>query len=219
MRKCIQCGSNLKPSAKKYCSQQCQKDHQYDSYIKSWKDGDVEKNTGGVHKVSRHIRKYLYQKYDSKCSDCGWTKKNTFTQKIPLEVDHIDGNFKNNKEENLKLICPNCHSLTSTYKGANKGKGRHGRKVNLVDQTDNKCPDCDKKISRHSTRCVQCSNKITNEKQIKKSKKPSKEILGDLIKKKSFTAIGKKYGVSDNAVRRWCRSYNLPYRRKDIKPV
>ena len=46
---------------------------------------------------------------------------------MPLEVEHIDGNYLNNSEENLDLICPNCHSLTATYKGANKGKGRKER--------------------------------------------------------------------------------------------
>jgi predicted HNH restriction endonuclease len=45
-----------------------------------------------------------------------------------LEIEHIDGNFENNAEENLELLCPNCHSLTSTYKGANKGSGRKERK-------------------------------------------------------------------------------------------
>ncbi|MFW5895280.1 MAG: HNH endonuclease [archaeon] len=44
-----------------------------------------------------------------------------------LEIEHIDGNAKNNREENLDLICPNCHSLTSTYKALNSGKGNRDR--------------------------------------------------------------------------------------------
>lgn len=44
---------------------------------------------------------------------------NKFTNIIPLEVEHMDGNYKNNEENNLILLCPNCHSLTATYKGAN----------------------------------------------------------------------------------------------------
>lgn len=60
---------------------------------------------------------------------CGWGKINKFTNKVPLEVDHIDGDFRNNKIENLRLLCPNCHSLTSTFKNLNKGKGRIGRKL------------------------------------------------------------------------------------------
>ena len=56
-----------------------------------------------------------------------WTEKNKFTNIIPLEIEHIDGNYLNNIESNLLLLCPNCHSLTSTYKGANKGNGRKDR--------------------------------------------------------------------------------------------
>ena len=44
------------------------------------------------------------------------------------QIEHIDGNYKNNAEDNLILLCPNCHSLTSTYKGANLNHGRIGRK-------------------------------------------------------------------------------------------
>ena len=66
-------------------------------------------------------------KYNNKCSRCGWGEINPYTNNIPLEVEHIDGNFMNNNEENLTLLCPNCHSLTSTYKGANAEKGRQAR--------------------------------------------------------------------------------------------
>lgn len=53
---------------------------------------------------------------------------NPYSGTIPLEIDHIDGDYTNNSEDNLQLLCPNCHSLTSTYKGANKGQGRKDRK-------------------------------------------------------------------------------------------
>lgn len=68
------------------------------------------------------------EKYQCKCSICGWCEENPYSHTIPLEVEHIDGNFQNNKEDNLTILCPNCHSLTSTYKGANKGNGRNIRK-------------------------------------------------------------------------------------------
>jgi len=56
--------------------------------------------------------------------DGGWGERNPFTGLIPLEVEHIDGNYKNNRPENLILLYPNCYSLTKNYRGANKGKGR-----------------------------------------------------------------------------------------------
>ena len=45
-----------------------------------------------------------------------------------IQVDHIDGDYRNNKIDNLRLLCPNCHSLSSNYKNLNKGKGRSKRK-------------------------------------------------------------------------------------------
>ena len=65
----------------------------------------------------------------NKCSKCEWENQNEFTNKVLLEVKHIDGNRENNQEDNLTLLCPNCHSLTKTYKGANRGKGRHNRMI------------------------------------------------------------------------------------------
>lgn len=54
-------------------------------------------------------------------------------------------------------------------------------------------------------------------KQRKVKNRPSKEELKTLIKEKSMVKIGKMYGVSDNSVRKWCKKYNLPYTKKDIK--
>ena len=75
-----------------------------------------------------YIKTYLLKKYKNKCARCVWGEKNIYTNNIPLEIEHIDGNYKNNNEENLTLLCPNCHSLTSTYKGANLNNGRKTRK-------------------------------------------------------------------------------------------
>ena len=123
MKGCTNCGSIIGRNSSKYCSNQCQLDYQYKQYITKWLSGEVDGVLAfGV--VSKHIKRYLRTQHNNKCQLCGWAEINPHTGIIPLEVEHTDGNYKNNSIENLKLICPNCHSLTSTYKALNRGNGR-----------------------------------------------------------------------------------------------
>ncbi len=123
---CLNC-QNLINNKKKFCNNQCQKEYEYKEYINNWKNNRTS-GIRGSYQTSLHIKRYLMEKYNNKCARCGWGEKNPYTNKIPLEIEHIDGNYQNNNEENLILLCPNCHSLTSTYKGANRNYGRSERK-------------------------------------------------------------------------------------------
>jgi len=123
---CRNCGKSLK-SKNVYCNNKCQKDYEYKIYIHNWKNETIS-GLKGKYQISNHIRHYLLLKYNYSCAKCGWNKINPYTKICPLEIEHIDGNYLNNSESNLTLLCPNCHSLTSTYKGANKGNGRKERK-------------------------------------------------------------------------------------------
>jgi len=128
-RICIVCGGPLKKNAKKFCSVSCSSTFINNKYIDDWKNGVVDGSRGKYKdSLSRHIRRYLFDKYDHRCSKCGWNEINIYTNKIPLQVDHIDGDYRNNSEDNLTLLCPNCHSLTHTYGGANRGNGRKNRR-------------------------------------------------------------------------------------------
>ena len=121
---CLNCGKELPNSARKYCSTQCQSEYEQKQWEEEYKkDNSFAKNTkwGAIPKP---LRRYIFKKFNSKCCICGWGEENPYTHTIPLEIDHIDGNSENNSEDNLRLICPNCHSLTSTYRGANRGSGR-----------------------------------------------------------------------------------------------
>ena len=122
---CLNCEKQIL-NKRKYCSNKCQKEYEYKTYIENWKKG-IENGMRGNYQISMHIKTYMFEKYKNKCARCGWGKLNIYTNNIPLEIEHIDGNYKNNNEENLILLCPNCHSLTSTYKGANVQNGRKTR--------------------------------------------------------------------------------------------
>lgn len=126
---CKNCGKPLTTSGRTFCNSDCQHDYEYKEFITQWKEKKIDGTIGKSWiNVSKHIRRYLFEKYDGKCSRCGWAEVNPYTNTIPLELEHIDGDAENNAEENLTLLCPNCHSLTQTYRGANKGKGKRNIK-------------------------------------------------------------------------------------------
>lgn len=68
------------------------------------------------------LRKRVILEQKNKCKCCGIDKWNN--EPITLELEHIDGNHHNNERNNLKAICPNCHSQTLTWRGRNKQNNR-----------------------------------------------------------------------------------------------
>jgi len=278
------------------------------------------------HKLITHYN------WEYKCSSCKLSE--WMTKKIPIEIDHINGNHTDNRIENLRFLCPNCHALTDTYKGKNIKNKEHSKdKYNIIKikktckecgnikyknsefclschlklkinkttnkiikkcincetiikkesercmkcykdakkegnhekQLDNitnmkKCPDCDKYISKKSLRCrlchyalmksksdvsskqqikgecIDCNTKIVNRairctscsnriienanksilKDIitidSKTKRPSYNQLVEDKTTLSMIQIGKKYGVSDNTIRKWLKKYETEYK-------
>jgi hypothetical protein len=127
---CLNCDKEVRHVTGKFCSNKCQGDWFYQSFIVRWKAG-LEKGIRGQDlAVSNHIRRYLMEKYHGRCAECGWHKRNPVTGKVPLTINHINGDCTNNREENLTLLCPNCHSLTPNYGALNKGSGRWRRRKN-----------------------------------------------------------------------------------------
>jgi hypothetical protein len=125
---CLVCAKEPERSGYKYCSNLCQRAYQHVLYVKKWKSGEeTGLRTTGV--VTNPIKKYLRLKFKNRCCLCGWSRVNQKTGLVPLVADHIDGNWKNNAESNLRLICPNCDSLSPTYAALNKGSGRKHRAI------------------------------------------------------------------------------------------
>lgn len=117
---CAGCGVELRRKGK-YCSNKCQGIH-----IRADIIAKIE--NGSTIEPERQYRRYLIEKFGAKCMLCGWAKENPVTKTVMIEMDHIDGNSDNNSLTNLRLICPNCSSLTPTYKALNKGSGRWKRR-------------------------------------------------------------------------------------------
>ena len=141
---------------------------------------------------------------EDKCEICKISYWNG--QKLTLQLHHINGDHNDNRLENLQILCPNCHSLTENY----------GNKLNKEVKT---CPDCGRPIYRYSTYCRVCGPKHTNQpnRKVAIEDKPSKEQLLEMLTNTSFKDIGRNYGISDNAVRKWCKQYGIPHTKKELK--
>lgn len=118
---CLHCDKpNTKERVGKFCNNTCQHAYYFNISISNWLSGNIKLGNS-------KIKKYLTTISGYKCATCGISKWNN--KKIVLELEHKDGNSENNEINNLCLICPNCHSQTDTYKGRNKGNGRHYRRI------------------------------------------------------------------------------------------
>lgn len=161
-----------------------------------------ENSTASQATMRRWYEKGNYTEY--KCSICGqkpkWKGKD-----LTLILDHKNGKNNDHRIENLRWVCPNCNQQLETT-GYKKMRTKKRLKKKYY------CIDCGKEISKQSVRCKQCNYKYLK----LNNKRPSKEDLQNLIYKYPFTQIGKMYGVTDNAVRKWCKSYDLPFKKKDI---
>lgn len=123
---CLSCGAEPARPTYRYCSNSCQREYQFRLCIQRWKSGE-ESGLQNIGIVTNPIKRYLREKFGNKCVLCGWSQINAKTGKVPLVADHIDGNWRNNIEDNLRLVCPNCDSLSPTYSALNKGNGRKNR--------------------------------------------------------------------------------------------
>ena len=144
----------------------------------------------------RDLKKRIIEEnlIEKKCSKCGiidtWNNK-----PIVLILDHINGINNDNRIENLRFLCPNCNSQTPTFAGRNvKTKAEKFY-----------CPVCGSEKLKSSKVCSLCVG--STRRKIKA--RPTKEQLEKEISESSMVAIGKKYGVSDNAIRKWAKGYGI----------
>ena len=127
---------------------------------------------------SDKLRKRLIKEKikENKCEICGLNKWNG--EDIPLELDHINSNHNDNRIENLQILCPNCHSI-ETIKRRRKSKPIKVKK--------------ERKKSLYTPK-----RKVIN--------RPTIEELQSDVSIIGYRATGRKYGVSDNCIRKWIKS-------------
>jgi hypothetical protein len=194
----------------------------------AWNKGERLKDWSDYTRAYR-LKPHLIKERSNKCEVCNRTE--WFDSPITLEIHHIDGDRTNNVKSNLKLICPNCHSYTTTWRKRSDGRNEDVKTKkcsdcdNLIsdrairckscaqknkkylhkakDHPPKKCSDCDNLISNRATRCKSCAQKYKQNRKVKN--RPSIEILLQEVAEIGYSATGRKYGVSDNAVRKWLK--------------
>lgn len=142
-----------------------------------------------------------------KCSICGleamWNNK-----PLTLTLDHINGNNKDNRLENLRYVCPNCDRQLDTFGAKNK---RSYYKFPVV-KNKNKCIKCGKPIENKSTLCKECLIKQNREHFL------SKDEMNEIIKvSPSIVQLSKYLKLSDNGARKRLKYYNIPFDSKGYR--
>lgn len=157
-----------------------------------------------------------------KCEECKRTEWNG--KPIALELHHINGDRNDNRIENIQLLCPNCHAQTDAYRGKNtkryeKKEYKSDVELKAIFEEERKNRKAPKKEIKPKRYCV-CGKELTR-KQDKfcsqecahneVSKRPPVLELIDKLKElnNNKSAVGRYYGVSDNAVRKWMKLYKI----------
>jgi len=218
---CLLCGKVLNRPKKRYCNNRCHLEFRRRDYIKRWLAGQESGLVRGRGRsrefgISKIIRTWMVKTRGERCERCGWKERHPTTGRVPLQLDHLDGDHHNARPENLRHFCPNCHSLTPTFGALNKGwRGRSSPADYTPFRSTSRLPV--KKM-----RCRNCGGKFETKRQGRKFcsracygmaarrvPRPTKRRLQEDIARSSWSAIGRKYGVSVAAVKNWARRYGI----------
>lgn len=128
----------------------------------------------------------------NKCSICGqgpeWSGR-----PLVLQLDHKNGNNRDNRIENLRIICPNCHTQTDTFTGRNLS-AKYRKRVHLC--------VCGKQIHRQSVACVKCNGAAIEAKDW-----PKAEDLADEVERTTYKEVAARLGKSANGLKKYLRRH------------
>lgn len=152
----------------------------------------VENSTyGSNHLKARLLKEGIFEYVCKKCGNNG----NWMGSKLILQLEHKNGNSKDHRLDNLCLLCPNCHSQTQTYAGKNSSM----KKIRI-------CIECKGPTKGKGQKCVKCASQKQPQKFF-----ITKEELEELVKKYPMAELGRKFGVTDNSVRKRCKKLGVDW--------
>jgi 5-methylcytosine-specific restriction endonuclease McrA len=164
-----------------------------DLKIKPLKDYMIENSTLDPSQLKIRLLRENLLEY--KCNECGITTWNE--KELVLHLDHINGTNDDHRLENLRLLCPNCHSQTNTY------CGRNAKHLNAKRIKNNTCQSCSIPINKYAEFCRKCSIKFQPghiKTHATKIDWPTTIILIELIKTNGYTKTSVQLGVSTSSI-------------------
>ena len=218
MGKCIICNGVLNGNRKKFCSTSCSNRYSNIGKYEMYKDKYEFYNTNSY---ARQVEKYRYRKFklielrgNKGCESCGYIKNIG-----ALDLHHIDPKTKMFQLDSKRLANKSWKSILEEFDKciilcSNCHREHHNPELNYLDRSifnerpeiniiDKRCIDCNIEIGYKANRCFECSS--INSRIFDR---PSIEILLEELSNSSYVSVGKKYGVSDNTIRKWIKAKN-----------
>lgn len=191
------------------------------SYSKSQVENLLIQNSSYTSRQTLKRKIIEYGLLENKCNICGldpvWNNK-----KLVMVLDHINGIANDHRIENLRFLCPNCNSQTDTFAGRNLKYQYTIDENNITNPVSSDtctirpkkdlikkyCLICGDTICKKANLCRKCSNSSPKFKT-RKVNRPSRDELQKLVWSIPTIEIAKHFGVSDKAISKWCKSYNI----------
>lgn len=206
--KCVVCDIQIERPKNKFCSTSCTNKYKYQK----------NKNKLNANTYIRQIEKYRFRKFklielrgNNGCEKCGYIKNLAV-----LDFHHVDSSTKLFTLDSRKLSNKSWESIINEFEKciilcANCHREHHHPELNIIDRNlyneipeiekiIYKCIDCNLEVSRTSIRCVKCESL-----KQRKVERPEVETLLKEIDELGYKGTGRKYGVSDNAIRKWIK--------------